>query len=137
MSAWEKIAGDLKREREAERCLCFPERFREYLRTAGLPFGLDGYPGPGGEGGKADLFIGWRVLEEERELLSPGEICSALRPGGEARIFGLYRRPGRESPGTAAVSLGTVAGWLKTGPFNRYTLRKRGIYYDCRLQKDA
>ncbi len=148
---WEEIARDLERERGVERCPCFPERFRDCLQAAALPFPLEEFPLSGPESGGADLFLGWAVLSEDGETLTAKAIHSVLRGGGEARLFGFYGFPrpedlreweGRaEGPGPipppGAVSLGRVAGWLKAGPFNRYTIRKRGIYYDCRLQKDA
>lgn len=144
---WEEIARDLVREKEIGHCLCFPGRFQETLQSAGLGFPLEGFPGI-----EADLFLGWQVLEEGSAALTPEEIFSSLKPGGEARIFGFYSSPrpeeirqwagrvrGKDQPGLpppGAASLGAVAGWLKTGPFGRYTIRKRGIYYDCRLGKE-
>ncbi len=144
---WEEIARDLAREKEVERCLCLPDRFRAKLLSAGVGFPLEEFPGSA-----ADLFLGWQILAEESAILTPEEIFSSLKPGGEARIFGFYSSPrpeevrewagrvkGKEPPGLpppGAVSLGAVAGWLKTGPFGRYTIRKRGIYYDCRLGKE-
>ncbi len=150
---WEEIARDLAREEGIEKCLCYPESFRGYLHSRGLPFGLEGYPGPGGAPETVDLFLGWPVLKEGSALLSPEEIWGVLKPGGEARIFGFYSAPrpddlreweasageagSSDLPPAGAVSLGEAAGWLKTGPFERYTIRKRGIYYDCRLVKDS
>ncbi len=150
---WEEIARELERERGVERCFCFNPGFREYLESVALPFPLEDFPGSGDPAGGGDLFLGWQVVEAERELLTPEAIFSALRAGGEARLFGFYSSPrpedlrewevrasGTDRPGLpppGAVSLGTLAGWLKAGPFNRYTIRKRGIFYDCRLQKDA
>ncbi len=144
---WEEIARDLVREKEVERCLCLPDRFREKLNSVGVGFPVEGFPGP-----PADLFLGWQVLEEGSAALTPEEICSSLKDGGEARIFGFYGSPRPEDirewsgrvkgeepvglPPPGAASLGDVAGWLKTGPFGRYTIRKRGIYYDCRMEKD-
>jgi hypothetical protein len=147
---WEEIARDLDRERGVEKCLCFNRRFFQYLRAAAPSFPLESYSGDLPAEGTAGLFLGWQVLEAGRPLLSPGEIFSALGAKGEARLFGYYSSPrpddlrewaGRAEPGRLpppeAVSLGAIAGWLKTGSFDRYTLRKRGIYYECRLQKDA
>jgi hypothetical protein len=145
---WDRIARDLEREGGIARCLCFHDRFLDHLQAAGLPFALENYPGSGSEKGTAELFLGWQVLNEEGPLLTPGEIFSSLGDGGEARIFGVYSSPWTEDlqewagpeplrlPPPGAVSLAAVAGWLKPGPFNRYTLRKRGIYYECRLGKD-
>ncbi len=145
---WEEIARDLVRERGVDRCLCFNDRFSGYLGGLTLPFAVENYA-PDGRGRTAGLLLGWQVLEAGRSLLSPEEIFSSLEAGGEARLFGFYSSPRPEDlrewegrypaavlPPPAAVSLGAVAGWLKTGAFDRYTLRKRGIYYDCRLQKD-
>ena len=147
---WAEIARDLGRERGVEKCLCFNRRFFQYLRAADPSFPLESYSGDLPAEGTAGLFLGWQVLEADRPLLSPGEIFSALAAGGEARLFGFYSSPrpndlrgweGRAEAGRlpppAAASLGAIAGWLKSGSFDRYTLRKRGIYYECRLQKGA
>lgn len=150
---WDEIARDLKGERKVERCLCFHDRFFLQLSGTGdFPFSLKNFSGSGREAGAADLFLGWQVLEEDRPLLDLEEIFSSLRTGGEARLFGFYGSPRPEDirdwegraagsaalrlPPPGAASLGSVAGWLKDGPFNRYTIRKRGIYYDCRLGKN-
>ncbi len=144
---WEEIVRGLAGENEVERCLCLPDRFREKLCSVGVGFPVEGFPGP-----PADLFLGWQILGDETAALTPEEIFFSLKDGGEARIFGFYGSPRPEDirrwsgrvkggmpaglPPPGAASLGDVAGWLKTGPFGRYTIRKRGIYYDCRMAKD-
>lgn len=147
---WGEIAQDLEGEQSLDQCLCFNDGFCCYLSAVSLPFPVESYsPGVGWEG-TADLFLGWQVLEDQRSLLTTEEIFTSLKPGGEARLFGFYSAPrpedlrewrGRSSaaglPPPQAVLLGEISGWLKNSSFERYTLRKRGIYYDCRLQKDA
>ncbi len=147
---WEAIARDLEGEQRLEKCLCFHDGFCRYLSAVSLPFPVESYSPGAGREGTADLFLGWQVLKGQRSLLTTEEIFASLKPGGEVRLFGFYSAPRPEDlrewrgkspvaglPPPQAVSLGEISGWLKDSSFERYTLRKREIYYDCRLQKDV
>ncbi len=40
-------------------------------------------------------------------------------------------------PLPGAASLSRISGWLRSAPFDRYAIRKKGIYYQVWLRKEA
>lgn len=154
---WEEIARDLAKDRNVGYCRCYGEEFSRYLlREADLPFPLeniDDETPPGQVSDLSDLVIGWQVLEEERTTLTPEAIYRMLKAGGEALFYGFYSNPRPDDvvewerrcrghdggltirlPLPGAVSLSRISGWLRSSPFDRYTIRKKGIYYQVWLR---
>lgn len=152
---WEEIAEDLSGETREKGCRAAERGFYEYLKAQGGPFaGLEEFKA-GGEKqtvSRAGLLLGWRLLEKTGVSTRLERIFSLLKPGGEARLYGYYSRPSRDDiilwegkfrrrapgrtfqlPAAKALSLGDITGYLKTGPFDRYLVRKNGIYYQAVL----
>gem|GEM_PF-1231356 len=155
---WSDIAGALAKETNVASCLCYGDEFRGYLkREAGLPFIPDNpaeLEPAGNNDGQFDLIAGWQVLGEDSSTVSPEEIFGLLKEEGEALLYGYYRDPRPEEilemerrcrqadcnesivlPGPGAVSMSRISGWLRESPFDRFTIRKKGIYYQAWLRK--
>ncbi|MFH1038211.1 MAG: hypothetical protein V1789_06020 [PVC group bacterium] len=156
---WEEIARDLSGTRSGVGVLGFDTDFCRFLRReAGLPFPLEAAdpaaPAAGGSDG-CDLFIGWQVLGRTNAILPPETVYGLLRNGGEALLYGHYRHPRPDDvrewesrirrrderanvrlPLPGAVSMQRISGWLASSPFDRYTIRKKGIYYQAVLSKE-
>ena len=155
---WKEIARDLAKERNVGSCRCYGEEFYRYLlREADLPFPLENIDSERPPGQVSDLFdlvIGWQMLEEDRAPLRPESIYRMLKGGGEALLYGFYSNPMPDDvvewerrwggddggliirlPLPGAVSLSRVSGWLRPAPFDRYTIRKKGIYYQVWMRK--
>ena len=155
---WSDIARELAKETDVETCRCYGDEFYSYLQREGeLPFLLE----KGGEAdlsdndnGYCDLIIGWQVLTEDSSVVSPEALFGFLKDRGEALLYGYYcdprpddileweRRCGKDGsrvtipiPMAGAISMSRIGGWLKEGPFDRYTIRKKGIYYQVWLRK--
>lgn len=143
---WEEVGRNLAREGGVKKALCLGEDFRAYLnKEAKLPFKLE-KTSPKVKGGYG-LVIGWGAIRLER-------IHGLLRKDGEARLWGFYSRPRPEDlakwegklrkvdgravfpkrlPG--AMSLARLSARVKQSPFEHYTIRKQGIYYQALLKK--
>ena len=148
---WEEIAGEIAPP-DAGRCLCLGKEFADYLqgRIAFSPVleraGSEGPSAPSSPG--FALILGWGVLESPRAPAVLESVHRALETGGEALLFGYCRFPSRDDvviwerkcrekglnsagplPPPGAVSLSRLAACLAAGPFEHYSVRKKGIYY--------
>ncbi len=150
---WGDIARELAKETDVETCRCYGDEFYNYLdREGGLPFLLEN--GGRNEDGCCDLIIGWQVLAEDSSVISPEALFRILNDRGEALLYGYYRDPRPEdilewerrcdqdgsrviidAPLTGAISMSRISGWLRKSPFDRYTIRKKGVYYQAWLRK--
>ena len=150
---WGDIARELGREADVKFCRCYGDEFYSYLdEEGGLPFLLKN--AVGAADGDSDLIIGWQVLEDDSSVISPEMIFRLLNDRGEALLYGYYRDPrpedilewerrcGQEgsrvtiqSPLAGAISMSRISGWLRESPFDRYTIRKKGIYFQAWLRK--
>ena len=155
---WNEISGELAKETDVKSSLCYGDEFRSYLkREAGLPFIPDNpaeFKPDVNNDGRFDLIAGWQVLGEDFSTVLPEELFGLLKEKGEALLYGYYRDPRPEDileferrcrqancagsiriPGAGAISMSRISGWLKEGPFDRFTIRKKGIYYQAWLRK--
>jgi len=155
---WNEIARELGKETEVKTCLCYGDEFRGYLKQeAGLPFIPDNpeeVDRDGNDDERFDLITGWQVLADDSSTVSPEAIFRLLKEKGEVLLYGYYRDPRPDDisewerccrqlgcdesiqlPGPGAVSMSRISGWLREGPFDRYTIRKKEIYYQAWLRK--
>ena len=128
---------------------CRGDDFADYL---GRRFGLSRSRGPSGR--RFSRFYGWRVLEGRAAAAALAAIHRDLAAGGEAILFGYCRFPGRDdlaaweakcrergvaavgrAPPSGALSLSRIAALLAGSPFERYSIRKKGICYSVRLYR--
>jgi len=155
---WRDIARELAKENDVKSCRCYGDEFYSYLYSEGdLPFILekaDEIISPGNEDKCCDLIVGWQGVAEDSANITPDLIFRSLKDGGEALLYGYYRDPRPEDilewerrcfqegiqvtiPARLAgsISMSRISGWLKEGPFDRFTIRKKGIYYQAWLRK--
>jgi hypothetical protein len=155
---WSHIARELAKEKDVESCLCYGDEFYSYLdQDGGLPFILEQVAennSPWNEDGSCDLIVGWQVPAEDSSTITPDLIFRSLKDRGEALLYGYYRDPRPEdilewerrclqegirvtiqAPLSGSISMSRISGWLKEGPFDRFTIRKKGIYYQAWLRK--
>ena len=141
----------------ADNCLCLGIEFGRYLREKSrlsLRVTAGDIPPPEGGSKGFDLIVGWEATVGEDSASRLEMIYRALNEEGEARLFGFYLQPSRNDihlwedkcrkrgergelplPLPGSVSMGAIAALLKSTPFERYTVRKKGIYYEAVLQK--
>ncbi|MDP8215521.1 MAG: hypothetical protein RAO92_02555 [Candidatus Euphemobacter frigidus] len=153
-AVWKEVAKTFAEDRNVERCLCFGREFYNYLRReASLPFPL-AYVRKSGppmqEHDLCDLIVGWEVLKKKAGIPMLEWMYRTVKKGGEVRLFGYYLHPSPDDifswerecgvshhlPAPGAISFGQITAWLKSAPFDRYTVRKRGIYYQVILRKE-
>jgi hypothetical protein len=148
--AWEEIAAQIAPP-ETGPFRCLGEDFAGYLsRRLAIPFARAG--GPAGR--RFSRIYGWRVLEGRGGPAAVAMIHGNLKAGGEAVLFGYCRFPGREDladgekkcreqgvdiptrlPPAGALALSRIAALLAAGPFDRYSIRKKGICYVATLYR--
>jgi len=155
--AWEEIAGEIAPP-PSGRCLCLGIDFARYLqRRIAFPSppevrGTDGpveYPA-----GDFVRIFGWRGLEGKGAATTVAMIHRSLAEGGEGVLFGYCRFPGRDDLASwrvvcrekgmdfdpaaflqGALSLSRIAALLAEGPFERYSIRMKGIWYKVNLHR--
>ena len=125
--------------------------FADYL---GRRFGISCACSRGPSGRRFSRLYGWRVLEGRGASAVVAAIHRDLAPGGEAVLFGYCRSPGRDDlaaweakrrargvaaagriPASGALALSRIAALLAGSPFERYSIRKKGICYSVRLYR--
>lgn len=154
---WDEILGELRPPAGDGDCLAGGSGFFKYLN---LKRGSVFRPKPLGSGGRplspgsVRLILGWRLLESPKAPSLLKKFYPCLKKSGEARFFGYYSLPTREDillwegkmrlagnasrfrpPREKALTLGEISGLLKKSPFERYLLRKTGIYYQAILTR--
>jgi len=156
---WRDIARELAKEKDVKSCRCYGDEFYSYLdQVGGLPFILEKAAeniSPGNEDECCDLIVGWQVVAEDSSNITPDLIFRSLKDGGEALLYGYYRDPRPadilewerlclqeeirvtiQVPLAGSISMSRISGWLKEGPFDQFTIRKKGIYYQAWLRKE-
>lgn len=151
---WEEIADLMAGERDVEVCLCENGTFRKYLEKTGkIPFPLLSLREKD-ETGPADLILGWQSLEKEGNGDLLEDYHRRLKTDGEAFLAGWYSFPtpddeliwarkcrragGRlplDLPPPGAMGFEELTAILKESPFERYNIRKRGVYYQVICRK--
>ena len=150
---WGDIARELAKETDVKICRCYGDGFYTYLdREGGLPFLLENAGSD--EAGYCERIIGWQVLEDDSSVILPEALFRLLNDRGEALLYGYYRDPRPDdilewerrcsqdgqrvtiqAPLAGAISMSRISGWLRESPFDRYTIRKKGVYYQAWLRK--
>ena len=130
---------------------CRGDGFADYL---GRRFGFACARSRGTSWRRCSRFYGWRVLEGRAAAAALAAIHRDLAAGGEAVLFGYCRFPGRDDlaaweakcrergfaaagriPISGALSLSRIAALLAGSPFERYSIRKKGIWYTVNLRR--
>ena len=153
---WSEIGQSLSRETRVKVCACMGAGFCRYLASEqSLPFSIipsaDFKDRPHGEVG---LFLGWKLPEGPTGSARLEQAYNLLKDDGEARFFGWYRFPTSDDillwerkcgkrgahlpldwPPPEAARIGEITALIKTSSFRRFSVRKRGIYYQAVLRK--
>ncbi len=153
---WTEIARQLSRENRSNNCICIGSDFCRFLLSfQNLPFpvlSIDDFRKT--RGGEADLITGWNPAGGREGSAELRESHDLLTAEGEARFYGWYRFPTSDDillwerkcgkggihlpvdwPPPNAGSIGEITALIKTSPFSRFSVRKRGIYYQAVLRK--